>query len=903
MGMSSSQARLLNLTTRMHQIEYKAAKIEAEKLQLANKSRQAYLEYQNAMEQTKIQFKSIAADASFTYKDATMNILQNGIIPNYSEECAPEPLFLQNMDGKIMVTEAVARAFDLDRGAVDPDMDNYIRSVTGKDKASREVIVGNHLEPTDKIDTVSTVQNRKINDPSDISYTYTPIGNQIGGSPIQSVKFDNFVYDPGHKDTTGLNDITSLVDEQNNITITSDEIKDNTYVINNEAGLKALQKLCASGIDTSNVTFIVGQDFAMSDNAGWSGINDFKGNFDGNGYTISNLNGTKGLFKKTGSTAKIENLKLEISNITCTTDSYSEGNGGLIGTSEQGTVVNNCVIDIKKMETSTWTGGIVGAGGVTITNCSANIDDLDTTYSCVGGIIGHGSNEKTINIENCYVSGTINDSKDKGHRGGIFGHNDKSAKAIIKDCTVNVKINSTVANTSGAIFGKVNNSQNYTIQNVTYNKNLNDSMKICGNNDKFQNNQNDTNQFVQMITTPSIDPNNNYKGSFYSNIYGALHKYAKYDESQINSSNITEYIRNLSSGDNGKFQVANVNEYICKYLNGDLTDDSFIEALYNDVKNRTITNTTSTNFQNIWNGNNSSLTISNVVNSGDMWSPVEHVGQKGEYRVPTTSTMAQELYYLLLKDSQQNGTNEISQETINSWFNKYNTNNEADKISLANLNDCITSGNIAQIRDYITGNEKYENIANYNTFYYDINLSANSTPNITYVQRLVDDCETQYYWDTNDTDIANAMAMWIMAQKGVIIVNNEQASSKEYLTNIINGGYAIFTSFEPKNAEQLSELSTEEILHLSNAEYEEIMEIENTSIATNTSLQEVEDETNLRKAEAKYEADMRRIDMKDRKYDYDLAALESERNAIKQEMETLKTVIKDNIERTFKLFG
>ena len=48
---------------------------------------------------------------------------------------------------------------------------------------------------------------------------------------------------------------------------------------------------------------------------------------------------------------------------------------------------------------------------------------------------------------------------------------------------------------------------------------------------------------------------------------------------------------------------------------------------------------------------------------------------------------------------------------------------------------------------------------------------------------------------------------------------------------------------------------------------------------------------------------MRRIDMKDRKFDYDLQALDAERNAIKQEMETLKTVAKDNVERTFKLFS
>jgi hypothetical protein len=76
-----------------------------------------------------------------------------------------------------------------------------------------------------------------------------------------------------------------------------------------------------------------------------------------------------------------------------------------------------------------------------------------------------------------------------------------------------------------------------------------------------------------------------------------------------------------------------------------------------------------------------------------------------------------------------------------------------------------------------------------------------------------------------------------------------------------------------------------------------------TSVSTDTGLQEVSDELTLKKAEAKYEADMKRIDMKDRKYDSDIAALETERNAIKQEMETLKTVAKENVERTFKLFG
>ena len=109
------------------------------------------------------------------------------------------------------------------------------------------------------------------------------------------------------------------------------------------------------------------------------------------------------------------------------------------------------------------------------------------------------------------------------------------------------------------------------------------------------------------------------------------------------------------------------------------------------------------------------------------------------------------------------------------------------------------------------------------------------------------------------------------------------------LTNLINSGMVTIVT-KRDNGAFVSENEFDF------ADYE-------TSVSTNTGLQEVTDEVNLKKAEAKYEADMKRIDLKDRKYDTDLAALESERNAIKQEMETLKTVAKDNVERTFKLFS
>lgn len=76
-----------------------------------------------------------------------------------------------------------------------------------------------------------------------------------------------------------------------------------------------------------------------------------------------------------------------------------------------------------------------------------------------------------------------------------------------------------------------------------------------------------------------------------------------------------------------------------------------------------------------------------------------------------------------------------------------------------------------------------------------------------------------------------------------------------------------------------------------------------TSVSTSTKVQEVSDEVGLKKAEAQYEADMNQINRKDTQYDTQLSQLETERKAIKEEIDTLKSVAKDNVDRTFKLFS
>ena len=79
-----------------------------------------------------------------------------------------------------------------------------------------------------------------------------------------------------------------------------------------------------------------------------------------------------------------------------------------------------------------------------------------------------------------------------------------------------------------------------------------------------------------------------------------------------------------------------------------------------------------------------------------------------------------------------------------------------------------------------------------------------------------------------------------------------------------------------------------------------------TSIATSSNenyLQEIQNKDNLKKVEAEYQRQLKILDKKDTQIDKDLSKLETERNAITKEMDSIKQVKDDNIERTFGLFS
>ena len=78
---------------------------------------------------------------------------------------------------------------------------------------------------------------------------------------------------------------------------------------------------------------------------------------------------------------------------------------------------------------------------------------------------------------------------------------------------------------------------------------------------------------------------------------------------------------------------------------------------------------------------------------------------------------------------------------------------------------------------------------------------------------------------------------------------------------------------------------------------------EEVSVSGNIQLQIVSDSTGLAKAEAEYNAATAKINTKEKKLDNELKSLDTEHNALKTEFDSVKSLIGDNVEKSFNLFS
>ena len=245
-------------------------------------------------------------------------------------------------------------------------------------------------------------------------------------------------------------------------------IKTNPYLIEDVEDLKLLAEKVNSGETYTNKYFKQTANIDLENEPNWTPIGGtviehpstweisvFKGNYDGDGYKITNLTTTEdsnhvGLF------GKVEDATIQNCNITGNVNGYNYV-GGIVGGVGVKTKILNCSFQGSVMGESDCVGGIVGetsaecevsgcfargkveglqkVGGIagkgvgTIKNCYA-LADVTARDRIAGGIAGGTYN---LTIENCYYGGDV---LAKNYAGGIAGVMDSTSgsSTTIKNC-------------------------------------------------------------------------------------------------------------------------------------------------------------------------------------------------------------------------------------------------------------------------------------------------------------------------------------------------------------------------------------------------------------------------------------------------------------------------------------
>lgn len=219
------------------------------------------------------------------------------------------------------------------------------------------------------------------------------------------------------------------------------------------------------------------------------------------------------------------------------------------------------------------------------------------------------------------------------------------------------------------------------------------------------------------------------------------------------------------------------------------------------------------------------------------------------------------------------------QNTLNAYTGTNNANigealvKMASDIKDSETNKALTTAN-NNFQTFFTSigttQEEFETkLSNYNT--YNNAVADLSTKDQTTYTKYEDDNLGPYY-----EQIFNA----IEAAGGCTEITTENAKSGSWLTNMVKNAQVVLATFDNDKKE-----------------------LDNITASSNVGLREISNDREITKADSEYEADMEAINSKETKYNTQLNQLESERNAIKTEIESLKQIREDNISSTFKLFS
>jgi hypothetical protein len=179
----------------------------------------------------------------------------------------------------------------------------------------------------------------------------------------------------------------------------------------------------------------------------------FRGNFDGDGHTVTGLYVNRPTSVRQGvfgtiSAGTVQNVTL--ADVSITGNDYT---GGLAGRALNAATIADCHVAGSVTATDWFSGGLIGlASDCTITNCSANCSV--TGPSDLGGLVGR---QQGGTITACYALGTITATGvgQKDYLGGLVGG--VETDGVITDCCARVDITSAAAQVGGLV-GNLGNS-------------------------------------------------------------------------------------------------------------------------------------------------------------------------------------------------------------------------------------------------------------------------------------------------------------------------------------------------------------------------------------------------------------------------------------------------------------
>ncbi len=236
---------------------------------------------------------------------------------------------------------------------------------------------------------------------------------------------------------------------------------------------------------------------SAGNNEGWSPIGNsttkFTGNYDGGGYTISNVTINRGSTSRIGlfgytSGGTISNLSLTA--VSVTGGAYS---GGFVGVNS-GTTMTKC----SSTGTVSGTGYIGGfAGGMevlpTVDQCYSTVSVTSTSVNC-GGFAGSVTN---ATISNSYATGSVTGGT--SYRGGFVGN---AATSTIDKCysTGLVSVSSSV----GGFIGINDNAGRLTVTNSFWDNQTSGQVSSDGGTGKTTVQMKTTSTFTNTATSAGL---------------------------------------------------------------------------------------------------------------------------------------------------------------------------------------------------------------------------------------------------------------------------------------------------------------------------------------------------------------------------------------------------------------